>query len=129
MKKTKKAGFLLINGETWPYDVVVGLGVDRDQFKDYLKRRFVNPLTKDDDEKLFCKGHGLTLRLENKSFVLWLKKFPNTPDGFGFLAHEIFHTADLMLRSAGMELSSDSDEAWAYQIGWLTNIIYRKFKL
>lgn len=72
-------------------------------------------------------GHGLTVRLENKAIVLWLIKYPTSSEGFAYLAHEIFHTADMMLRNAGMILSDESDEAWAYQIDWITKRIYKEF--
>jgi hypothetical protein len=130
MKKNKKrSGIFLLKGEVFPYDVLVCLGVSREDVLRYYKNRFVVDLTDAEKEAFNCSGRGQTLRLENRAFILWLKDFPQTPDHFGYLAHEIFHTGDLMLRRAGVMLSDDSDEAFAYQIDWLTRNIYREFDL
>ena len=125
----KKARFLKIRGETFPYDVMVCLGTSREDILAYFKKHFINGLSAKDLEELQMTGHGRTLRLENNAFILWTKSFPRTPAEFGYLAHEIFHTADLILRFAGVSLSDDSDEVWAYQIDWLTHRIYSAFKL
>ena len=124
-----KGGFLRIKGETFPYDVLVCLGVKREEILAYFDKHFVDALSPKDLENLEMKGHGRVVRLDNNAFVLWTADFPKTPEQFGWLAHEIFHTADLMLRKAGATLSDDSDEVWAYQIDWLTKIIFKAFKL
>jgi hypothetical protein len=59
----------------------------------------------------------------------WTRDYPKTPAHFGFLAHEIFHTVDITLHYAGLKLTAESDEAWAYFVGWLTTRIYDLFKL
>lgn len=123
-----KKGFYKLVGETYPYDIVVCLGTTREEILAHFKKKFIKGLTKDDEEKLEMTGHGLTLRLDNKAFILWLAKYPRTSEQFGYLAHEIFHVADIMLRSAGLTLSDDSDEAWAYHIHWITRNIYKAFK-
>lgn len=125
-----KSGFLLLKGETFPYDVIVCLGVTREDILVYVKKRFTDDaLSLNDLEGLQMRGHGRTLRLDNKAYILWTKNYPETPEQFAWLAHEIFHTCDLMLRSAGVTLSDDSDEVWAYQIDWMTRHIYRAFDL
>lgn len=129
MKKKKKIGFLLIKGTTWPYDVIVALGPTKKQLLAYIDRRFKNALTTVDRQNFDAKGHGRTIQLENNALVLWTLNFPYSPQEFGWLVHEIFHTADLMLRGAGLQLSYESDEAFAYQIDWLTKVIFKEFKL
>lgn len=125
----KKTGFLLVKGQTFPYDVLVCLGATREQILEYFNKRFEDVISETEKNQLIMSGYGRTLHLENRAFILWTKDFPKTPEQFGYLAHEIFHVADLMLRSAGLSLSDDSDEAWAYQIDWLTKRIYTEFKL
>jgi hypothetical protein len=124
----RKSGFLLLHGQTFPYDVLVALGATRDELLSHFGAKYA-PLHEDEKEELQMIGKGRTVRLKSGAFVLWTKEFPNTPEHFGYLAHEIFHTADLMLRRAGATLSDDSDEVWAYQIDWLTKNIYSSFKL
>ncbi len=52
--------------------------------------------------------------------VLWLPKIPHTPTEYATMAHEIFHTAVAIMQSIGASLSVDSEEAYAYLIGFLT---------
>lgn len=118
-----------MKGETYPYDVIVCLGVTREQILAYIDKKFVDALTPEEREDLVCEVRGKTFKLQNRAFILWLRDFPRGAQGHGWLAHEIFHTADLMLRGAGITLSNDSDEAFAYQIDWLTRRIYEAFKL
>ena len=131
MSKKNKAGFLLIKGETYPYDVLVSIGTTKEQILEYSKRKFIDCFTDEEITALtdLPSKKGYTLMLHNRALFLWLKHFPEKPEHYGFLAHEIFHAADLMLRRAGMSLSDDSDEAWAYQIDWLTKKIYQEFKI
>lgn len=46
--------------------------------------------------------------------------FTKTPENFGTLVHEAFHVAAEVLRTAGVEESNKSTEAYAYLIGWLS---------
>lgn len=129
MKKKSKAGFLIIEGDVWPYDVVVALGTTKEQFIEYTDRKFVTALSKEDKDKLKFDGQGMTVMLSNFATIMWLKDYPETPKGFGILAHEIFHVADVILWKAGLNLSQDSDESWAYLIDWLTRRIYEEYGL
>lgn len=125
------AGFLVIKGEVFPYDVLVCLGTTGQQILKYTERKFVECFT--DEEKNAIKDidskKGYTLRLQNNAILLWTRDFPHTPEQFGYLMHEIFHASDLTLRRAGCALSDDSDEVWAYQIEWLTERIFARFHL
>lgn len=119
----------MIKGETFPYDVLVCLGVSREDILSYFEKHFADALTEKDKESIVMKGHGRVVMLESNAFICWVKEFPRTPEDFGYLAHEIFHTADLIIRKAGASLSDDSDEVWAYQIDWLTRKIYESYSL
>lgn len=125
-----KKDLLWIKGDVWPYDVCVALGIERKKVIELMEKRFYSPFN-DEDRKNFLKGspHGRVNQLHNNSFVLWVSVFPRTPKEFGWLQHEIFHAADLMLRFAGMHLDDASDEAWAYLVDFLTRTIYKEFKL
>lgn len=125
----KKGGICTIKGETFPYDVLVCLGVTKEDILKYCDKHYVDALTPEERNDLVCDAHGKTYKLQNRAFILWLKEYPKGSKGAGWLAHEIFHTADLMLRGAGLTLSNDSDETFAYQIDWLTRHIYAAFKL
>jgi hypothetical protein len=45
-----------------------------------------------------------------------------------FIAHEIFHCAEFILRQVWITLSEDSDEVYAYSIQSITEQLYSKLK-
>lgn len=124
-----KKGFLYIPGTVFPYDILVCLGTTKQDIIKYMDDKFENALTDKERTNLEIRGHGLAARLENNTYILWLKEFPTAYNDADYLAHEIFHVADLMLRKAGLELCDESDETWAYLIGYITKKIYTEFKL
>ena len=129
MKKSKKAGFLKVRGGIIPFDTLVCLGVTREQILEKIKKDFVYTLSKEEDEQLQMFGEGRTVRMEGGWTVLWVKKFPTSPQVKNHLAHEIFHVVDFTLRCMGIKLSADSNEIYAYYTGWLTEQIYEAFSL
>jgi len=60
-----------------------------------------------------CGGSVITL-LNNDGYVTIIKD-ANYPT---YYLHEIYHTADSILKDRGVEHTED-DEAYAYMIGWL----------
>lgn len=56
-------------------------------------------------------------------FVIWLYDHKS----ISTLSHEVFHTTVELLRRAGLTLSSDSEEAYAYQIAFITKQIIIKY--
>ena len=57
-----------------------------------------------------------------KSPIIWMA---NTDDQ-GVIAHEIFHTALNIMYWAGMQLNSETEEAFAYEVQHLTNSFYNQ---
>lgn len=51
--------------------------------------------------------------------LIWLSKFPESVGDYGSLIHEIEHCTFDILNSRGVKHSDDSDEAFAYLLGWL----------
>ena len=120
--------FYLIEGGTWPYDVIVALGPTEDEFFKYCEKRFSHPFTEDEKASFAFEGKkGRTLRLENNAIVIWMPVIPQNAQEIGNLAHEIYHAAYLMLTGAGVVPSNDSDEAFAYQIDFLTRKIWQRY--
>lgn len=122
MEKSKNFIIPLI---IYPFDVMISIGqTDIELIKSVKKYG----LTKDDIHELLdlpttLQGRAVLLFETNHSFIR-LKKSPKTTKEFGTLAHEIFHSVDFILRTIGITLSKDSDEAYAYLIGYLTEKIY-----
>lgn len=80
----------------------------REGFREELRR---NPVHDHDN--------GGSFNLNGEAHVLWVRHAPDTPDGVAEVAHEAFHTAFNILDFAGVRLSRDSDEAFAYLAGYI----------
>ena len=57
---------------------------------------------------------------EQGSVILWMPSLPKTTKDCGTLAHEIFHAARFILNKIGINLSDDTEEVYAYLIGYIT---------
>ena len=69
---------------------------------------------------------GYTIELK-ENVLLWLKqKPPFTAFNYGCLSHEIFHCCSFILSRAGIKLCDKSEEAYAYFIGHVHEVIMDK---
>lgn len=55
--------------------------------------------------------------------LLWVKRLPESISDYGSLIHEIEHCTFEILNSRGIKHTDDSDEAFAYLLGWLYEVI------
>lgn len=78
-------------------------------------------------DTLKLKSVGRYVMLEGNQSVVRLDQVPESCADYGTLQHEIFHAVDQILRHIGINLTEDSDEAYAYLIGYITTKIYQRF--
>lgn len=62
--------------------------------------------------------------VDGKSPIIWMSSIEDQ----GVIAHEMFHTTLNIMYWAGMELNSETEEAFAYEIQFLTNSFYNQIK-
>jgi hypothetical protein len=62
---------------------------------------------------------------DGKEPIIWMA---STEDK-GVIAHEIFHTALNVMYWTGMELNSETEEAFAYEVQQLTNSFYNQVNI
>lgn len=65
--------------------------------------------------------------VEQGSRFVWMPRVPKNPQEYATLAHEIFHAVFGIMDEIGVSPSEDSEEAYAYLIGYLTKEIYASF--
>ena len=65
--------------------------------------------------------------IEKGKRFLWMAKVPEKPQEYATLGPEIFHAAFGIMDEIGASPSEDSEEAYAYLIGYLTKEIYTSF--
>ncbi|TXI89739.1 MAG: hypothetical protein E6Q36_02890 [Chryseobacterium sp.] len=71
--------------------------------------------------KEFKGSHARTTMLLDPGITLiTFYRWENDALDYGTLSHEIFHAVDLNLRAKGITLSDDSDEVYAYHMGYFT---------
>lgn len=109
----------------YPFDMMVSLGEPDDVLISKLKKAGV------DVGDANIKSHSTTNRgrcviFESGQTLIRMFQLKNTPEWYGFLQHEVFHAVEFIMERIGMRLTIDSDEAYAYLIGYLTTEIYKR---
>ena len=61
-----------------------------------------------------------TCMAANGGVMLWMPSIPATIKDYAMLAHEAFHVAAYIMRKVGIPFSTDTKEAYAYLIGYIT---------
>lgn len=108
-----------------PYDVDVIVSIkqsDKD-FKKLLKKE-INKDYHHSIPKSFIGELACCVKFDNGQCAI---RFTLDPD-INTLTHEVFHAAYAMFTTIGMKLSRDSEEAFAYFIGYLSEQIFNGIK-
>lgn len=113
--------------------ILFSIGESDKSFKEYVVSVLPDDYYidfKDDEICGFTESHrGRTWHhLIGGQTIVRLPKRPVTPVEFGTLSHEIFHAVDYIFRRIGMKLGADSDEAYAYLIGYVTEQFWKEIK-
>lgn len=58
----------------------------------------------------------------HKTYIVYFKKRPS----ISTLAHEALHLTHSVLQDSGLRLSNESEEAYAYFLGWLTSELSKR---
>ena len=72
------------------------------------KRKILNVGTLSDD------SDGYTITTTSQYGIVWVRNFSYTPEGIATLVHEMEHYRNNILRSSGIELSEETEEAYTY---------------
>jgi hypothetical protein len=62
---------------------------------------------------------------DGKEPIIWMAD----PNDKGVIAHEIFHTALNVMYWSGMQLNSETEEAFGYEVQHLTNSFYNQVNI
>lgn len=118
----------------YEFDIMFSVGESNYRASKAVEQRLMDSDFKifQDDELLFklpdtCNGRTVH-NLEGSQTIIRLRNKPIDANGYAVLAHEIFHAVDFIMRRIGITLSSDSDEAYAYLIGYVTREFFKALK-
>ena len=110
-----------ISGSTFDMDVTVLVTEDIDYAVKYVRENLDSTVTaKDFDARAVSFP-----TVDGKEPIIWMA----TTEDKGVIAHEIFHTALNIMYWTGMELNSETEEAFAYEVQFLTNSFYNQVNI
>jgi len=124
----KKINFIANHG-SYPFQVMVSIGESVDDLeKQLIKHNIPEDEVAPQIEHLRKNytNQGRTIMFSGNQTVLWIRNWPKAPLDYAVLSHEIFHSVDFMMYKVGLKLNRGSDEAYAYQIQYLTEQIYSR---
>jgi hypothetical protein len=118
---TTKYQMFTLKGETFDLDVTVLITEDVAFATKYVKENLDSAVTSAD----FDARAVSFATVDGKSPIIWMA----SKEDQGVIAHEIFHTALNVMYWTGMELNSETEEAFAYEVQHLTNSFYNQINI
>ena len=118
---TTKYKVITLKGETFDIDVTVLITEDVAFATKYVKENLDSTVKYED----FDARAVSFATVDGKPPIIWMA----TTEDKGVIAHEIFHTALNVMYWTGMELNSETEEAFAYEVQHLTNSFYNQVNI
>ena len=115
---TTRYKVITLPGDTFDLDVTVLVTDDVAFATKYVRENLDSTVTSAD----FDARAVSFATVDGKPPIIWMA---STEDQ-GVIAHEIFHTALNIMYWTGMELNSETEEAFAYEVQHLTNSFYNQ---
>ena len=123
MKRVAK--HFIVDHGTYPFDVLVCFDMSDDEVEEALNK-LGHEINEEEKEVIKCIGEGRTVMLETGQTVL---RVNTTKEKFhARLAHEVFHAVEFLFEKINLPHDIQHGEAYAYQIDYLTEQIYRAIK-
>lgn len=115
---TAQSKTVFITGSTFDLDIIVLVTEDTAYAAQYVRDNLDPTVTgKDFDARAVTFGPQ-----EGKPIIIWL----SDAEDKGVVAHEFFHATLYKMYWAGMELHSETEEAFAYELQYLTTQFYNQ---
>jgi hypothetical protein len=118
---TTRYKVITLSGDTFDLDVKVLVTEDVAFATKYVRENLDSTVTSAD----FDARAVSFPTIDGKPPIIWMA---STEDQ-GVIAHEIFHTALNIMYWTGMELNSETEEAFAYEVQHLTNSFYNQINI
>jgi hypothetical protein len=117
-KITAQSKTVFITGSTFDLDIIVLVTEDTAYAAQYVRENLDSTVTgRDFDARAVTFGP-----VEGKPIIIWL----SDAEDKGVVAHEFFHATLYKMYWAGMELHSETEEAFAYELQYLTTQFYNQ---
>lgn len=125
----KNKFFKIIKYEIYPFDILLTCGTTKQDIIDHIEKISGYPVIEEDKIHFDLPGNGKTIMLEGGQTVMWFKEFnPEYSFHIGTIAHEAFHAVHFLFSKMNIKLSFDSDEAFAYAIGYVAKKVFEELR-
>lgn len=108
------------------FDLDTYVIITKDQEKAY--KLAVSVLDSSNVDKSIFQNRGAVMFGVGTPIVLWIPSIPKNTEDYSILNHEIFHLSSAILRWAGIRLSEDTDELYAYMIQYYSKTIFEEIE-
>ena len=117
----EESDFFMLDGGSYPITIEVIINPDIEAAAEYVKDNLDSTITACD----FDGAAGLTFDFQDgKPGIIWLESAHDP----GIVNHELLHATINTMRHSGLSLSDSSEEAYTYQLQYLTTQFYNKIK-
>lgn len=123
LKTKRSTEKIKIELEIYPSTVYVYLGLTGNQIMEDVMTFYKNVDTSIINNDKFDDHAGYTILIPDGTIILSVRK--DYINDIGVIVHEAFHATEYILSYAGMKLSNDSSEAYAYLLEYLINKIIK----
>jgi len=114
-QKEIKPQHFFINCGTYPFEILFFVNTPEKKIKQKLSKFFDAKIIGEID--LCWDSSARTHFINNKNIFIQLNRYhKNCLNCDSVLAHEIFHAVEFLFEKIGIKHSSETSEAWAYQI-------------
>ena len=104
--------------------VFVAVGEQNETMRKFEKYHKLDPGTLVPDPR----AGGALFYLPSGGFLVWLEHYKGSAQDTNILIHEVFHLVHAVLGQAGLRLTDDSEEAYAYLAGYFAREITKAIK-
>jgi hypothetical protein len=118
---TSRYKVITLRGDTFDMDVKVLITEDIQFATKYVQENLDSTVKFEDFD---ARAVSFPIN-DGKSPIIWMA----TSEDKGVVAHEIFHTTLNIMYWTGMELNSETEEAFAYEVQHLTNSFYNQVNI
>lgn len=114
-----------IEGETFPFSIQVIIEENPNRAVDIINSYVEDSVGADDLEEV---GGYTFMNSEGRPVAIWLSQMSNDPADIATANHELLHTTLASMHYAGIPLGEESEEAYGYQMQYLSNQFYKQLK-
>lgn len=111
-----------INIPIYEHDVLISVDETDDELYEQVKHSFKSRDEFDNSWINFESSNARTICHDRDGYCII--RFKKEPLKHSLIAHEAFHATHFILDRVGIRLSDDSDEAFAYLLGYIIENIY-----